>query len=91
MQWYEWVFQGIGTEIIILLFGLIIGGFAGYEIGINKNGIQNQKAKDKGKQIQNIEIECDDNAERGRISGNLRQVQKAGSDAEQTQVGKIRR
>lgn len=91
MKWYEWVFQGIGTEIIILLFGLVIGGFAGFKIGINKNGMQNQKAKDKAKQFQNIEVECDDNSERGGISGNLRQVQKADSDAEQTQVGKIRR
>ncbi len=88
-MWYEWFFQGIGTEIVMLIVGIIFGGFVGYKIGIKKNGLQKQIAKDKAKQEQELEI--DNNIEWDGINGNLRQVQKAGSKAEQSQVGKIRR
>ncbi|SFG73051.1 hypothetical protein [Oribacterium sp. WCC10] len=88
-MWYEWFFQGIGTEIVMLIVGIIFGGFVGYKIGIKKNGLQKQIAKDKAKQEQELEI--DNNIEGDGINGNLRQVQKAGSKAEQSQVGKIRR
>ncbi len=90
-MWYEWFFQGIGTEIVMLIVGIIFGGFVGYKIGIKKNGLQKQIAKDKAKQEQEIEIEVNDNFEGNGINGNLRQVQKAGSQAEQSQIGRIRR
>ena len=47
----EWIFEGIGTQVLSLILGLGIGGSAGYFIGINKN-IQKQKAKDNSVQIQ---------------------------------------
>lgn len=90
-MWYEWFFQGIGTEILILIIGLMIGGVGGYRIGIKKNGLQKQIAKDEVKQKQELEMEINDNSEGDGINGNLQQVQKAGSKAEQSQVGKIRR
>lgn len=85
------VFQGIGTEIVMLIVGLIAGGFSGYRIGIRKNGLQKQISKDEAKQKQELEVEVNNNFEGDGINGNLRQVQKAGSKSEQTQVGKIRR
>ena len=47
----EWIFDGIGTQIISLIIGVFIGGSAGYFIRINKN-IQKQKARDNAKQTQ---------------------------------------
>ena len=31
-MWYEWFFDGIGTELIILVIGVIIGGGIAYKI-----------------------------------------------------------
>ena len=40
-MWYEWFFDGIGTNIIIFIAGIFIGGGAGYCFGVknktNKN------------------------------------------------------
>lgn len=51
----EWIFDGIGTEIISALIGLLIGGGAGYGIGVaitNNKIKQKQKARDNANQIQ---------------------------------------
>lgn len=50
----EWFFDGIGTTIIALIFGLLTGGTVGYRIGIKKTNKvnQKQKAKDNATQIQ---------------------------------------
>ena len=39
----EWIFDGIGTEIISLLIGLAGGGAIGYRIGIRNKIFQHQK------------------------------------------------
>lgn len=46
----EWIFDGIGTELISLIVGILFGGTAGYKIG-SKNK-QKQKAGDNSKQMQ---------------------------------------
>lgn len=51
MDCINWLFDGLGTSIISLIFGLVIGGGAGYKIGKNKN-IQKQKAGDHSTQSQ---------------------------------------
>ena len=51
----EWFFDGIGSELVSILMGLIIGGGAGYGIGVvrTKSKItQKQKAGDNSKQTQ---------------------------------------
>lgn len=51
----EWIFDGIGTELISLLISFALGGCAGYGIGVvvTKNKIkQKQKAGDNAKQVQ---------------------------------------
>lgn len=49
----EWVFDGIGTAIISAILGLLIGGAAGYRIGVKKATIkQNQKAGENSHQTQ---------------------------------------
>ena len=50
----EWFFNGLGTSIIILIFGFITGGTMGYRIGIKKTNKINQKqiAKHNASQTQ---------------------------------------
>ena len=53
MENIKWIFSGIGSEIIIAVVSLIIGGLAGYRIGINKKNKQIQKAGKGSIQVQN--------------------------------------
>ena len=48
----DWIFSGIGTEIIIGLVGLVTGGCIGYKIGIKNTINQSQKAKENSTQTQ---------------------------------------
>ena len=53
----EWVFDGIGTEIVVFILGLLTGGGIGYRIAINKKCIkQRQKSGNKSSQIQVGEV-----------------------------------
>lgn len=88
-MWYEWVFEGIGTELLSLVIGIVLGGLIGYKIGIRRNGFQKQVAEDETKQTQRITV-VETNDINGGVNGNVRQVQKAGKKAEQTQIGKIK-
>lgn len=62
----DWIFDGIGTEIISSVIGLIIGGAIGYKIGIRNRVNQKQKAMDNAKQIQIGNIVNNGNTESGR-------------------------
>lgn len=42
----DWIFSGIGTEIISAIIGLIIGSIGGYKIGVRNKIKQVQKAGD---------------------------------------------
>lgn len=46
------IFDGIGTELISLAVGAVIGGFTGYKIGVKNKNKQKQKARDNSNQIQ---------------------------------------
>lgn len=52
----EWMFDGIGTEIIVAIISLIIGtlsgGAVGYKIGVKNKIKQKQKAHDNANQNQ---------------------------------------
>ena len=49
----EWIFDGIGTAIIMFVLGLLIGGPTGYKIGVHRAQIkQKQKAGDSSTQTQ---------------------------------------
>ncbi len=87
-----WFFDGIGTELFLLLVGLATGGIAGYKIGIKKSGTQKQKAKDRAKQKQvfDADSEAVDSDNDTLIQQKVRQQQKAGHDAEQIQIGSAR-
>lgn len=48
----EWVFDGIGTELISLFVGSLTGGLIGYKIGIKNKISQRQKGRDNANQVQ---------------------------------------
>lgn len=52
MEGLDWIFDGIGTELISLIIGAAFGGAAGYKIGTKNKIKQNQKAGDNSKQVQ---------------------------------------
>jgi hypothetical protein len=56
MEDIKWIFDGIGTAAITLLLGLLVGGTAGYKIGIRRTIKQSQKGGDNSIQSQIGEI-----------------------------------
>lgn len=52
MENIQWIFDGIGTEVISLIVGLIVGGVSGYKIGVRNKANQKQRARDHATQTQ---------------------------------------
>ena len=90
MEHLQWIFSGIGTELFSLVIGAIVGGVAGYKVGIKKSGKQTQKAKSRAKQKQEMIIDSN-KTDRGACNtqNRIRQVQRAGKNSEQEQIGRI--
>lgn len=61
-----WIFDGIGTEIISLLLGLLGGGAIGYRIGVRNKVSQRQKGGNNAKQVQIGNIVNNGNSESRR-------------------------
>lgn len=59
-DWMTWVFDGIGSTIFSLIVGALIGGAAGYQIGIRKNVKQKQTGGNNIKQRQEFTLENED-------------------------------
>ena len=87
-----WVIDGIGSTIFSLIAGALIGGAVGYKIGVHKNVKQKQTGGDNVKQRQEFTLENEDvSKDGGKIKNNFQQSQKAGDNAEQVQIGGIKR
>ena len=82
MEWYEWVFDGVGTTIIG-----VICSFIGYKAAIKKMSNQTQKAGDDSRQKQEMFME--DTGDYKNVQNCIRQNQKAGKNSEQVQIGRI--
>ncbi len=95
----EWLFDGLGTELVSMVIGLLlgtgVGGIAGYKIGINKSVLkQNQKAGTDSKQKQIGKSVVGASKDELNVESNnskIKQNQKAGNGAAQTQIGGISR
>lgn len=90
----DWIFDGIGTEIIGIIISLIVGalggGAVGYKIGIKRTAKQKQIASDDAEQKQELhmgESRVGKNSSKNKT--NIKQSQKAGNNAVQTQIGGI--
>lgn len=95
----EWFFDGLGTELAVMIVGLLLGagagGMAGYKIGINKSVLkQNQNAGNDSKQKQMGKYVVGAPKDELNVESNnskIKQNQKAGNEAVQTQIGGISR
>lgn len=90
----DWIFDGIGTEIvgivISLMIGAIGGGTAGYKIGIKRTLSQKQSAGDESNQKQELLIGRDYvGTDSSKSKTGFKQSQKAGNGSVQTQIGGI--
>lgn len=88
-MWYEWIFSGIGTTALTSIGGIIIGGIAGYHIGVHNCGKQFQKAGAEAKQQQKFEVIKDGIDKNNEVKNFIQQKQVAGDKSEQIQVGGI--
>lgn len=86
----QWIFSGIGVEILKIIVTLIVGGYVGYKFGIRKNIRQTQKANNNANQKQEVDIKNvkDDNKE-SMEENYINQVQRAGDGVTQSQIGRI--
>lgn len=90
-EWVKWLFDGLGTEIIILIIGAIGGGLIGFRIGKRKSKfMQTQEAGVGSEQYQKgMSVSVSQNeAEKGQDAKlSFRQEQKAGDNSKQLQIG----
>lgn len=85
---YEWVFDGIGSQIIGIVLSLGIGGFVGYKIGISQSINQRQIAKNNSNQKQdNKAIIKGSMNKNSKNTESVKQFQKAGDNSSQIQIG----
>ena len=80
MEWYEWVFDGVGTTIIAA-----ICSFISYKAAVKQIGKQSQVAGDNSKQKQEMNIKG--KSDKRDVQNTIKQTQKAGNHAEQIQCG----
>lgn len=90
IEWLKWFFDGIGTELISLIIGLVGGGAAGYYVAIKRKGKQVQKAGRNSRQHQEIVIGTNSTRLKpGKKVDSIKQVQTAGDCSEQVQIGGV--
>ena len=91
-EWVKWLFDGIGTEIIAGIVGLLIGGVGGFAIGKNTTSKPTQKAGDSSKQKQffTVDYESDVNSKSKQETNTIIQRQKAKNNSEQIQAGRVK-
>lgn len=88
LNWIKWIFDGIGTELV----SLVIGGVVGFKIGKHKGRlIQEQKAGSSAEQFQQGSNRRKQNAQVSNMDtiSMVKQKQTAGNNAKQTQVGRL--
>ena len=90
-EWVNWAFDGIGTEIISLIIGLIVGGISGYAIGKSTKSRQTQSAGNNSKQKQVFTVDNGSNpSNKAKEKNNVHQIQNAGDNAVHTQIGGVK-
>lgn len=74
---YTWIFDGIGSSLVTLILGLVIGGIGGYKKGVSSQ--QKQCAGHGTMQKQSLEENS------SKLYKNIKQEQKAGDNSIQIQ------
>ena len=74
---YKWIFDGIGSSLVTLILGLVIGAVGGYKKGLSSK--QQQSAGDEARQKQSFKDDSSKSCKK------IEQSQKAGDNAIQIQ------
>lgn len=74
---YKWIFDGIGSSLVTLILGLIIGAVGGYKKGVSSK--QEQTAENGAKQQQLFK------GNSSKLYPNIEQSQRAGNNSIQIQ------
>lgn len=88
----EWIFDGIGTEIVSLILGAGIGGFIGFKIGVNRKITKQVQKGGRGTKQTQISGSTQVNHESNNTGvyinkSKIQQKQKAGDNSVQKQKG----
>lgn len=91
MESVQWIFSGIGTQIVINLVSMFVGGLIGYRIRDKQIGKQKQIAGHSSNQHQEFHIESNnkkviDEKESHQV---VDQIQQAGDNSTQMQIGEV--
>lgn len=88
----KWIFDGIGTEVFILMITLILGGIGGFAIGKHTKCKQTQKAGDSSMQKQTFTVDNGNvtNSKQSKVTSSISQKQEAGNNSEQIQTGRVK-
>ena len=91
MEHVQWIFSGIGTQIVTNLILMFVGGLIGYRIRDKQIAKQKQIAGHSSNQRQEIHVESNikkviDEKESHQV---VDQIQKAGDNSTQMQIGEV--
>ena len=95
MEHIQWIFSGIGTQILSALGGLVLGGLIGYKIRDKQFGRQKQVGGEQSNQRQVFYVDTtndaltDDSVTSHQKRQIINQSQKAGENSKQVQIGGI--
>lgn len=91
MDYVQWIFSGIGTQIVTGIVALLAGGVIGYRIRDIQIAKQKQIAGNSSNQRQELHIErnykeaiCEKESHQV-----MNQIQKAGDNSTQVQIGEF--
>ena len=87
----SWIFDGLGTEILVAIGSLILCGIGARILYAKYRTKQIQKAGDKAKQQQRLEIDSGAvEKDKKQAKASIRQKQTAENNSTQSQVGVIK-
>ena len=90
-EWVQWFFDGLGTELISLAGGAIIGGIIGFRVGRRTTKFtQAQEAGAESEQYQKGKSAQKSHSYKSKdqdVVETFTQRQKAGDHSKQTQIG----
>ena len=77
MEHIQWIFSGIGTQILSAVGGFIIGGLIGYRIRDRRIGKQKQKGGKHSNQRQEFHIDSATDSSVGNVDNQIQYSTKS--------------
>ena len=87
-DWIKWFFDGLGTELLSLVIGALLGGVVGFRIGKSKRKfVQQQDGGSESEQYQRGSSKYETNRKAEDVTASFTQKQTAGNNSKQVQIG----